>query len=281
MHVLSKWRLVLWFWVAQAVFVAMLIPLGVSQVSTVNGARGRPWGEFESVEFLRMLVDWRVWLTIMITTATLMTLQTVIVWPVRKPVPRRAKGWPLRLSIGAGALVGTAMASGIVWGLATVLTILDPFPSSEAWNVLWVGMWVWIGGSYIVGAALLHRFCSRGLKRGERQETLLARIAATLFTGTLVEMAAIMPIDVMYRRKHDCYCAAGTFWGYMALLAAGLVTLGPAILLPVLSRRRKRWYASHCDCCGYDMTGLSGVERLIDRCPECGAGWRAEEQAAG
>ena len=127
----------------------------------------------------------------------------------------------------------------------------------------------------------MHRFCSRGLKSGKRHEALLGRIAATLFVGTLVEAAAIMPIDVMYRRKQDCYCFAGTFGAYALLLAAGLLTLGPAILLPVLARRRKRWYGSCCDCCGYDMTGLIGASRVIDRCPECGAGWRADERVMG
>jgi rubrerythrin len=53
-------------------------------------------------------------------------------------------------------------------------------------------------------------------------------------------------------------------------MSVGIVALGPAVLLPILSRRRKRWYAGRCDACGYDMTGTPSA----DRCPECGAGWR-------
>ena len=266
--------MVLWYWVAQAVFVVLAIPLGLSQIDTVNGPHGRPWGELHGRELMGMLGDWPVVLAMLGTIATLMALQAVIVWPVRRPRHRTAKGWPLRLSVAAGAIAGTALAAGIVWAIGTVMSLWEPRLEPEEWKVLWIAMWVWIGGSYIAGTVLLYRFCSRGLRRGERHETLLGRIAATLFVGTLVEAAAIMPIDMMFRRKQDCYCAAGTFWAYVALLAAGLLTLGPAIILPVLSRRRKRWYGSHCDCCGYDMTGLIGGDRLIDRCPECGVGWK-------
>lgn len=276
---LSKWRLVMWYWVAQAVFVSVVIPLGISQVGTVNGPRGQPWGEFDISELVRIAMRGEVAIGILATACLLMALQTVIVWPVRRPRVRMEKGWPLWLSIGVGAMAGAAIAVGIACAVGTILELVAPDFSHQTWDALWVSLWIWIGGSYIMAAALLSRFCSRGLRTGQRHETLLGRIAATLFVGTLVESAAIMPIDVMYRRKQDCYCSAGTFWGFVALIAAGLLTLGPAILLPLLSRRRKRWYASRCDCCGYDMTGLAGAERVVDRCPECGAGWKLDVEA--
>jgi len=49
------------------------------------------------------------------------------------------------------------------------------------------------------------------------------------------------------------------------------VLLGPAVLLPALGRRRKRYYQSNCPVCGYDMSGNAAAER----CPECGSGWKA------
>ena len=272
--VLSKWRLVGAYWTAQAMFVSAAVPLLAWQADTVNGKSGHPWGSLDWDRLRQICSAWEVWATVVAVVVGLMVLQTVIVWPVRRPRYRTEKGWPLRLSIGVGALAGAALATGIGFAVGTAIEMYGSTAEHDTFKMLRVCLWIWIGGSYILGAVLMHRFCSRGLKSGKRHEALLGRIAATLFVGTLVEAAAIMPIDVMYRRKQDCYCFAGTFGAYALLLAAGLLTLGPAILLPVLSRRRKRWYGSHCDCCGYDMTGFIGASRVIDRCPECGAGWK-------
>jgi hypothetical protein len=275
-HVLHKWRLVAWFWVAQAAFVVLFVPFWIMQGDSVNGHMGRPFGEWDRKRFWELFVDVQAWGTILGSIAALMALQAMLVWPVRRPRYRSERGWPLRLSIAVGALVGTALGVAMLFGLYTIAELRE-HRWSEAWEQAFViGFWTWVGGSYIAGAILLHRFCSRRLSSGARHEELLGRIASTLFVGTLVEAAAIMPIDVMFRKRQDCYCLAGTFWAYVVLLAAGLVTLGPAVLLPVLTRRRKRWYGSRCDCCGYDMTGIMQSDRGIDRCPECGAGWRRE-----
>ena len=50
----------------------------------------------------------------------------------------------------------------------------------------------------------------------------------------------------------------------------GLFALGPAILIPVFARRRKRWRTGRCEVCGYDLSASRGA----DRCPECGTGWK-------
>ncbi len=124
--------------------------------------------------------------------------------------------------------------------------------------------------SWCVATPLLIAFC-----KGGKREDLLHRLAGALFVGTIVEVAAIIPLDVLVRRKESCYCWAGT---YIALLVAGgvgLVFLGPMILLPVLMRRRKRWYEGRCELCGYDMSATLKAER----CPECGTGWKAAPTA--
>jgi hypothetical protein len=278
-HVLGKWRLIGWYWIAQAAFVALFVPVWILQGDTVNGREGRPLGTIEWSRLEGLYEDVDVWGVMLGAILGLMVLQAALVWPVRKPRARSERGWSLRLSIGVAALVGTALGVAMLLGAATLLEMWDPPLSNEVRRALLVGFWVWLGVSYILGYVLLRRFCLRGLQRGERHESLLGRIAATLFVGTLVEAAAIMPIDVLMRKRESCYCFAGTYWGYVILLACGWVTLGPAILLPLFSKRRKRWYGSRCECCGYDMTGIIRAERAIDRCPECGAGWKHEPLA--
>ncbi len=279
-HALHKWRLIIWFWIAQAALIALLVPFWIVQGDTVDGSKSRPLGELNPDKFARVISEPQLWVVIVVALAILMSLQTILIWPVRKPRPRNQRGWPLRLSIGVAALVGTALAGALYLGLGTLVQILEWQGHGGDGHAFAYIFFAWIALSYIGGSILMYRFCTRNLNSGLRHEDLLARIASTLFIGTLVEAVAIMPIDIMFRRRQDCYCLAGTFWAYILLLASGLVTLGPAILLPVLTRRRKRWYASRCDCCGYDMTGIINARRTIDRCPECGVGWKRDVQHA-
>ena len=100
--------------------------------------------------------------------------------------------------------------------------------------------------------------------------TLFLVSLAVLFLGTIVEAAAVIPLDIMIRRKTSCYCAEWTFFSLTALWSVGLLVLGPAVCLLPFGRRRKRINQGRCPACGYDRHGLDDETR----CPECGAGWR-------
>ena len=39
--------------------------------------------------------------------------------------------------------------------------------------------------------------------------------------------AAAIPLDLMIRKKSDCYCDDSTFWTLTLCWAAGALTLGP------------------------------------------------------
>jgi len=259
-HLVRRWRLVAWYWAAQGAFVVIVGALWACSNDV-------DWQTFRDV-----LGHYEFWGLIAAVLGALMVLQTVMVWPVRRPRARRERGWPVWLSLGLATLVGTALSAGAALGFGSVWDLMDwRWPGERA--VTWA-MACWCVVSYCVIGVLIHRFCSRELASGSRHESVLGRIASTLFVGTMVEVIAIIPLDVMLRRKHDCYSWAASWWAYAVLIPAGLVSLGPAILLPLLARRRKRWYGGMCDACGYDMSGLLASRRVIDRCPECGAGWR-------
>lgn len=99
----------------------------------------------------------------------------------------------------------------------------------------------------------------------------MARVASVLFLGTAVETAAVLPLDVVVRRRSTCYCGESTFWSLVILGAVGFFALGPVLYLMPFQKRRRRWLGGRCEVCGYDMRSTPRAER----CPECGSGWRA------
>ena len=103
---------------------------------------------------------------------------------------------------------------------------------------------------------------------------MFGRVAAGIFLGTIIEAAAIIPLDALVRRREECVCQSGTYFGLVLCIAVGMVSFGPAIFLPLITQHRKRWYGKYCDVCNYDMRGNMGAER----CPECGSGWKVTSE---
>ncbi len=102
-------------------------------------------------------------------------------------------------------------------------------------------------------------------------EARLHLVAKRLFIGSVVEAVSMIPLDVMIRRKSNCYCGEGTFFALLICSSVGLIALGPMVFLLPLGRRRRRLESGCCALCGYDMSATPKAER----CPECGAGWKA------
>lgn len=174
---------------------------------------------------------------------------------------RRDSGVPVRVSVTIAALGAALLASALLGGIASLIVLV----TGKGYDLTFFLMF---GGGILAWAVftpLLLAFCRR-----RRAESALARIAAKLFLGTIIEAAAIIPLDVMMRRKDSCYCGVGTFWSLTFCWGVGALALGPVVFLMPLCGRRKRWYAGLCDVCDYDMSGCMDAER----CPECGAGWR-------
>lgn len=157
-----------------------------------------------------------------------------------------------------GAMAGAALGA---WGLVTSNSPGDRVAAISIVASVIVG-WV-VAGPLVLG------FMRRGPK-SLLVEYRLARLAHRLFIGTAIEALAILPIDVMVRRRTSCYCAEGTFWSLILMGSAGLLALGPMVFLVPLGRRRQRLVDGCCPACGYDMTATPKAER----CPECGVGWR-------
>lgn len=105
-------------------------------------------------------------------------------------------------------------------------------------------------------------------------DRVVGRAVKVLFAATGVEFILLIPIDVMVRRRTDCYCATGTFWGLVAAAVSVMVLAGPGLLLTTMGRRHRAWRRTHCARCAYPQGPAPGP-----RCPECGHDWAASSAA--
>jgi hypothetical protein len=172
-----------------------------------------------------------------------------------------------RTPIGVSVAIAGAVSAALLLGAAfAIMEGIEQVTRSDLLD----GAWHWpilgsIAVGWVVGTPLIWAFIRRGPREGQ-----LARLASRLFLGTVIETVAVIPLDVMVRRKTDCYCGEGTFWSLVLCGSAGFLMLGPGVFF-LVGRRRRRWLAGRCEVCEYDMSGCMDAER----CPECGAGWRA------
>lgn len=177
------------------------------------------------------------------------------------------EGMSVRLSISVAAFAGAALGVACI---ATLIDVVELISGSELPDLGWlIVMAVVPATAWAIMTPLLLRFARR-----RPGESALSTIANRLFIGTLIEAVAVLPIHVMVRRKSSCYCAEGSFWSLIVLVGVGFLSFGPAIFLLPIGRRRQRLVEGRCPVCAYD---LSGTPR-IDRCPECGTGWRTDDQ---
>lgn len=278
-RVMSKWSIMALFWLAQAVFATLFVPLWVGHTGTVDGKNGSALGSLRWEVLDDLWMDAGFWVFITILLGSMMLLQTILIWPVRRPVAAAHRGWPLRFSIAVAGFAGATLALAIAATVVGLLTVFDEelveWLFQDAWD-FFGALFILLLGAWVPMTILLWRFTRRRLQAGQTPESVLARISARLLMGSMVEAAAVIPFDIMVRRKTDCYCAMGTFWALTLCIGVGVFAAGPAIFLIVLSRRRQSWYAGRCASCGYDLRSLLTSGRGIDRCPECGAGWKPD-----
>lgn len=216
------------------------------------------------------------WISMVVLTGVITFAQGMMLVPVRKPGLTGRGGRSVRL---------TLLIAGVGWALLSlslILTLLSGVAALGTWDwverqfgpvlpmeipdgVIWAMLITTAFVCWLVPTLLLFIFT----RRGERED-VMTRIANYLLLGTAAEALLVIPIDAMLRRKTECYCAEGSFYGLMFLGAVGTLAAGPAIVLPLFARRRRGWYRTHCGSCGYDMSGSMDASQ----CPECGKRWR-------
>ena len=121
-------------------------------------------------------------------------------------------------------------------------------------------IWAQIIAGWLIWSVILGLLARRSDPR-----RLHSRLIMLLLGGTILEVLIVVPIDVIVRRRTDCYCATGTFFALCASIWACLWLAGPGLILALTSKRRRTWGRTHCLNCGYLHEGTEPPQV----CPAC------------
>jgi hypothetical protein len=246
------WR----WWIGQAV----ALYLGVALARFLAGD-----SSYDVEDYGEVLTEGAYMLWVFGIAGLFAALQWVYLRPVRPPA---TSGKPVRLvwSMFIGGFAVSAMLLALLFaagGVAhDILGIRPHTLESDAAGWVLLGLLVLNWG---LATPLLLAFADRSPTR----EDHLARVATWLFAGTVIEVLAAIPLDVLARRHEDCWCARGTVWTITVGVTIGTILFGPVVFLVLLARRRRRWPCGRCLGCGADV----GEDLHVPRCPACGAGW--------
>lgn len=167
-------------------------------------------------------------------------------------------------SLIAGAFAAAAISCGICATLLSLSgrTIKDVPEFNAGWSF-------WI---VLVGLPWIFWFAVFAVLLAGRWSSGFGWMYRTLVAGTFAEVLFTVPVDVMVRRRTNCYCNEGTFWALIIGGTSALWTFGPGVvLLFVAVRMQRRVRTGVCVACGYDLRGLPEP-----RCPECGLAFNRE-----
>jgi hypothetical protein len=216
-----------------------------------------------------------------IPAAIIVLMQFALILPLARPLT--LKGTPRRpwyAAVAAGGLA--ALLVGGVIGLIAELPRLpyaleivagtdgfDPRSDAEATvDALMAWLW-WVGlgmmlCTWIVWTTMLLQAMRRGALGW------LPRTIRRLIAGTFLELALVLPLYLLVRRRFDCWCALPSFWSVTFAMGALLTLTGPGVVL--IWRRRAGLptdaWIDRCLICGYRRAPESGP-----CCPECGQRW--------
>lgn len=253
-HGWRRWLILAGYWVFQAVFLVAGATLFYG--STANGH----WELAPLDEYLRAPFSGDLFPYVAVSVPVLTGLQLLLVLPVRLRTRPGGRGKSVYVALGAGGAMIAVLVVAFGAAVAQVPAEYDLVtPSRWSETLILCGL----GLSWSVFTVLLVRYARRSTLA---DHDLLTRVARGIFAGTVIETAALIPIDVMLRRKASCYCWSASLVALIVSGAIGVVVAGPAVFLPLVARRPAWLKAGRCAWCGYDRAGLGPGSA----CPECG-----------
>ena len=246
-------------------FLMMVLATGILCALAVEDWASEDWSEFLR-DLLGLLRDGEWWVNAGVLTIVAVGAQAIFVIPViGKRPPKAPRSRSLKISLIIAAAVAGTLTFGLMLAFVefagTVLEMssdldLDGSAVEALVTALFVGSWAF-------WSAVLLFFC-----RGIWADRMLGRVVGLLIGGTLVEALVVLPLDIMVRRRTDCYCFSGTFFGLCLATMATLWLAGPGIVIALTSKKHRAWRQTHCVNCGYAKGPSPGPG-----CPECGYAW--------
>lgn len=173
-----------------------------------------------------------------------------------RPIRRRR----LLLPVIVAATLFTVLAGGAIVALMELLNVGEHPGAGALIMFLLVGNWTLWFVMFLIRARVMER------------HTVLARLTAAMFAGSLLELMVTVPSHVVVSRRPGCLVGAGTMLGIIAGVLVMTWSFGPAIVLlflrPRLRRERQEW-STRCEHCGYDLRASIPAGSSV--CPECGS----------
>jgi hypothetical protein len=196
------------------------------------------------------------WKAILICAGVMVVGQALLLcgaphWTGGRPI----RATPMFLSMLGASLIAGAIFAGLVGALVSIVYLITDAEFDETtWVIVGFGV-SWLGWGL---------FFAQMDKSGWRDR--YRKMYLWLVRGTVLELAVTVPVDVMVRRKTDCYCEHGSFVALAGGIGCAGILFGPGVVLLML-RRRTRWLRQDeiCFGCGYDVRATTEP-----RCPECG-----------
>ena len=262
-------RMQRWFVFALLVpgYTVMLLILG----SLLLGLIATEWFEDSSKPFFSIITDmlgdpeW--WIYGGGIASISVALQAVFLIPLfdRRP-PRGERPRALMLSFIIGSFVAALLMVGMALSLVELFGLLyeERYALDQTEDVLGI-----LIGTLFFGGWGFWTLCLIVFVRDIWSDRVLGRMVGILIAGTVLEFIVVLPIDIMVRRKTNCYCYTGTFFTLCIASATALWLTGPGIAIALLSKKHRMWRRDHCLRCGYSRGPSPG-----DVCPECGYKWK-------
>lgn len=217
-----------------------------------------------------LLTDWIYWSYFGGPAILVTVTQAAFLFPVcGRRLTRGMQMRSLLLSLVMIGLVAAGLATGLFLAGAEALNLYwhdDTLNVNNTWTTWMLWLALPLGMSWGLWSLLIGLFA-----RKRFAPSVLMRLIGWLLAGTLVEVLIVLPVDIMVRRRNDCYCGTGSAHALGLAAWAALWLAGPGAVLVVLSKRRRLWWELHCPECGYAKGPSPGA-----RCPECGFEWEQE-----
>ena len=229
--------------------------------------RWPPWSTLRELpsEFASDLTSPGWWQRSGTAIAIFVALQILFLMPVwRQPIRADSQGRSLFISTVIAGGIGAVLVVAVALAMTFFLGIMEWAPDlgQHSWYMPALG--VLLGVSWVVWGIAIWIFT-----RAPWPETRLQRTVGILLSGTAIELLCVLPMDIMIRRRTDCYCWSGSYYALYGSVAIGIWLAGPGVVLALLSKRRRTWREQHCGECGYAKGPRPGL-----RCSECGFRWR-------
>ena len=188
-----KWRIVFAYWTLLFIAAYAVIAAWWAMSGEVDG----PSGDSMGLGGLANIGDVISYLPFNIFMAVCMgafiLLQAMLVMPMRYPA-RAERGASVWLAILSAALLAAGLVVGFIAALLGVLGeygVIDSIPIDSWWG---------LAGVVAIHWALMVPLMAAFVRRRDH-EGVTRKLSMLIFVGSIVDVAAMIPLDVMIRRK--------------------------------------------------------------------------------